>query len=122
MTFLPLLRLWMLCGLAPFGQAPGSVTFTTGFPVAIPKSGCVLVMGKARPSPDFTLRVATVEYWKKEGGVVDKGWTVLHPDGSFLAVVSGLTPGQSYNFRALIVEINGADRQTLANIGFVTAR
>ena len=96
------LRLFMI--FTPlFGQEPGSVMFTKGFPVAIPFTGCAVVYGTAKPSPEFEMRAVTVVYW--EGGrVVHTAKTFLHPDGTYFAVITGLTSGVEYNVSVSVVE------------------
>jgi len=62
----------------------GFVVLTPGFPVAVPNTGCVLVLGRAGADRGYMLRSATVKYFENGGEVqtandrVPRGWDLWH--------------------------------------------
>jgi hypothetical protein len=89
---------------ALFGADEGTVTLTPGFPIAVPKTGCAIVFGSVRPERGYTLSSVTATYWEN-GGVSRNAKAVIHADGSFCTIISGLTPGASYNVFADAAQI-----------------
>lgn len=90
--------------VALFGTDEGTVTLTPGFPIAIPKTGCAIVFGSVRPERGYTLSSVTVTYWEN-GGESRNAKAVIYADGSYCTIISGLTPGASYNVFADAAQI-----------------
>lgn len=106
-----------------FGPMPeGTVSFTPGFPVAVPKTGAVLINGYVRPSPGFVLTSAKVGYWK-DGMVLHTRVVTIRPDGRIgPTYISGLTPGAEYYIGLEVVESGQGQEQMLANLSRVRVR
>lgn len=71
------------------------VVLTPGYPIAVPNTGCALVLGRAGTERGYLLRSATVTY-VENGGEGRTAKAVFHPDGTFGTIISGLTPGATY--------------------------
>ena len=104
-----------ILGYSLFGPDRAMVSFTPGFPVAIPMTGRAIVHGKARAEPEFELRVINVRYWEN-GCELRFAKVFRHPDGTYLAVLTGLRPGVEYFVEASAETIREDERVTFANI------
>ncbi|MBI1832207.1 MAG: hypothetical protein HYR84_12250 [Planctomycetes bacterium] len=100
-------------GFAIFGTDPGTIRFAPGLPVAVPRTGCALVAGTARADPGFGLRRARVIFFEN-GGVANDAGVALFPDGSYVAVLSGLKHGTTYEVRVEVVMSRENQVETLA--------
>jgi hypothetical protein len=96
---------------ALFGASEGIVTLTPGFPIAIPKTGCALVFGNAGAERGYLLRSATVTYFEN-GGEGRTAKAVFHPDGTFGTIISGLTPGATYQVLVEVVDSSSVEYRT----------
>ena len=112
----------LACSLAAlFGPNYGTVAFAPGFPIAVPKTGCALVVGSVRAERGFMLHSATVTSFMNgdEARTVN---SVFHADGAFATIISGLAPGTNYEVRVEVVVNRPGETWTLARSTTITAR
>jgi hypothetical protein len=103
------------------GSNEGFVVLAPGFPVAVPNTGCVLVLGRAGADRGYTLRSCTVKYYVN-GDEVQTATAVFHADGTFGTIISRLTPGTTYQVVIEIGESRAGEHETRIRSTTVIAR
>jgi hypothetical protein len=97
------------------------VVLTPGFPIAVPNTGCALVLGRAGAERGYLLRSATVTYFEN-GGEGRTAKAVFHQDGTFGTIISGLTPGATYQVLVEVVDSSSVEYRTRIRSTTVKAR
>jgi len=101
---------------------PGTVSFTTGFPLAIPKTGLVLVNGRVNPGPGFALSSARILYFQ-DGAEGHMRTVSLDARGKIgPTYISGMTPGAEHNVVLDVVLSSKGQEVTLRTISRVRVR
>jgi hypothetical protein len=100
----------------------GTVRYSPGFPLAIPKSGIVLIKACARAESGYTLHTAKVLYFENGGPVSMQRLSIDTSGNLGPAIIRGLTPAKRYMVMVEVVQSRPGEDSTLTILTDVLAR